>query len=397
MSTKKVSAGKTRAQKAQESASTLSVEEQTFGPGKLVSIKSSHLQVSISTLGATLQSVKVLHPKKKLWIEVNVHYTAFEEALEDSSTYFGATVGRFAGRISNGKFVLNNVEYNTPKNAGEHTVHGGGNAFDKKQWSFETYHYPERYVGVRFFYRSPHMENGFPADVQCSVYYWIGFAQPNALHTEFDAFVPQNSVASSTIVNMFNHSYWNLNGIPHRHPVGAWEQPDVVHNHLLRLPRCRSVIETDSAAVPSGRVVPATPALDFTAARRIGEHISCVAELNRTPCGYDHPYRIDKWKRGAPPGLNAVLYSPHSEIKMDVYSTFPCIWVYTANNLKEKASGEKGQRYGRHTAVCLEPQHYPDAINHEFFPQSTLNRGERYEEEIINVFTIQSKEKPSKL
>lgn len=397
MSTKKVASGKTRAQEAKEKLLALSLEEHTFGPGKLIALKSAALQVTISTLGATLQSVKVYHRRKKAWIEVSVHYNSFDEAFEDNSTYFGATVGRFAGRVGHGKFVLDNTEYHTPKNAGEHTIHGGGNAFDKKQWSYQTYHYPNRYVGVRLFYRSPHMENGFPADLQCSVYYWIRFNKPNALRMEYEAFIPENSVASSTIVNMFNHSYWNLNGIPHRSAVGPWAQPEVVYNHILALPKSRHVIETDSAAVPSGEVVPVSPALNFTVARRIGDSIRCEAELNRTPCGYDHPYPIDKWRRGAPPTLNAVLYSPLSEVKMEVHSTFPCIWVYTANNLKEKASGDRGERYGKHTAVCLEPQHFPDAANHEFFPQSVLRRGERYKEEIINVFSIQSKEKPSKL
>lgn len=388
--------GKTRAQEKKEEKEKLSVEVEEFGPGKLVTLKSSRLQVSISTLGATLQSVKVFHPKKKTWTEVSVHYNNYDEALADTATYFGATVGRFAGRVGHGQFVLDNVVYETPKNAGEHTIHGGGNTFDKKQWGFQIYTYPDRYAGVRFFYRSPHLENGFPAELQCSVYYYIPFKQPTELHMEFDAFVPESSPAPATIVNMFNHAYWNLNGIPPRKPFGAWDQPQTVHNHILQLPDSRHVIETDSAAVPSGNVVPVCRALDFMKPRAIGEMINS-SDLNRTPCGYDHPYPIDKWRPGELPKINAVLYSPSSEIQMNVYSTFPCIWVYTANNLKDGASGEKGERYARHTAVCLEPQHFPDAANHEFFPQSVVRRGQRYKEKIVNVFSIHAKDKPSKL
>lgn len=372
------------------------VEIEPFGPGKVITLRSQALQVSISTLGATLQSVKVYHPGKKTWTEVNVHYPNFEEALADSSTYFGATVGRFAGRVGHGKFVLDNVEYETPKNAGEHTIHGGGNAFDKKQWGFKVMEYPGQYTGVRFFHRSPHMENGFPAELQCSVYYFIPFAKPSELHMEFDAFIPETSPASATIVNMFNHAYWNLNGIPPRHRIGPWKQPETVLNHILSLPDSHHVIETNSAAVPTGNIIPVSKSLNFLEPRRIGDFIDS-ADLNRTPGGYDHPLPIDSWKPGSAPQLNAVVYSPSSEIKMKVFSTFPCIWVYTANNLKNGASGEKGERYARHTAVCLEPQHFPDAANHEFFPQSVVRRGKPYKEEMINVFSIMPRDKPSKL
>eukprot|EP00796_Vickermania_ingenoplastis_P005550 gene5551-4005_t len=363
----------------------LCVEEKDFGPGKLITLKSPALQVSISTLGATLQSVKVYHPKKKVWTEVSVHYTKYEEALADCGTYFGATVGRFAGRVGHGRFTLENVEYYTPKNAGEHTIHGGGNTFDKKHWSYELMDHHEESVGVRFTYRSPHMENGFPAELQCSVYYYIPLLKPAALHMQFDAFIPETSPASSTIVNMFNHAYWNLNGIPPRSDKEDWKQPETVHNHVLRLPDCHHLIQTDSAAVPSGEVVPVRGAFDFLAPRAIGDGIN-KAELNRNPCGYDHPYAIDRWRPGQPPRLNAAVYSPSSEIKMEVLQ-----------QPKGKAAGTPGERYGRHTAVCLEPQHFPDAANHENFPQSVVRRGLPYHEEIINVFSIQPKDKPSKL
>lgn len=374
----------------------LDVSEEAFGPGKIVVLKSPHLRVKLSTLGATIMSVKVFHPKKKVWTEVNVQYTNYEEALEDSSTYFGTTVGRFAGRVGNARFTLDNVEYHTPKNAGEHTIHGGGNTFDKKHWGYEIIHRSDE-VGVRFSYRSPHMENGFPAELHCTVHYVIHLLKPNALHMKFDAFIPQTSPAPATIVNMFNHAYWNLNGLPERSNTEPWKQAETVHNHILRLPECRTVIETDSAAVPSGKIIPAKGVLDFaTEARSIGSGINHDV-LNRRPCGYDHPFPIDNWKSAGPIRPNAVVYSPSSEIRMEVRSTFPCIWVYTANNLKQGASGEPGERYGRYAAVCLEPQHFPDAANHGNFPPTVVRRGQPYHEEIINVFSIQPKDKPSKL
>lgn len=367
---------------------SFSTSVKPYGVGKLVTLATPVLQVTISTLGATLHSVKVYQPQQQRWVEVTMHYESHDEAKADCATYFGATVGRFAGRIGHGRFVLDNVEYHTPTNIGEHTIHGGGNAFDKKEWGFVVASPSDLGVAATFNYTSPHMENGFPGELACKVVYAIDRKSPNALRVEFSAEITESSPADATIVNMFNHAYWNLNGFPERDNATPWKQAETVKNHYLRLPNCNLEVETDSSAIPSGKLVPVKGALDFRQGRVIGDGIADKAALNREPCGYDHPYFVSGWKPHGPLRLNAEVSSPSTGILMQVYSTFPCIWVYTANNLKANATGKPGDRFTRYTSVALEPQQLPDAANWKTFPQSEARRGAPYRETMVNVFHV---------
>lgn len=360
-----------------------------FGPGKLIYINTPALRVGLSTLGATLYSVQVHHPDADTWTEVNQHYQEYDEALKDCSTYIGATVGRFAGRISNGTYKLSGKTYHAPQNAGKHTIHSGGNAFDKKQWSYTVINTDED-VGVRFTYLSKHMENGFPADLECTVYYHIYRKDASALHTDFDARIPRRSPADETIVNMFNHAYWNLNGFDMDSTNDVYKQPHKVWNHELRMPLCESVAVTDRNAIPDGTVAKVSGALDFRTKRRVGESITDIQALNRDPCGYDHPFLIAGWKPNMTNLLlNADVYSPLSKIRMTVSSTFPCIWVYTANWMKPQPTGKSGERFLQHGAICLEPQHLPDAVNQPNFPLPIVTKQRPYRERMVNKFTVQ--------
>ncbi|EPY36090.1 aldose 1-epimerase [Strigomonas culicis] len=262
---------------------------------------------------------------------------------------------------------------------------------------------------------SPHNENGFPGELHCMVTYTIFQKQPHALCMDFRAALAPASPANATIVNMFNHAYWNLNGFPKRpltlsqsQPAAGsaadapWPQAAPIHNHHLRLPTADTVAETDAAAIPSGKMVSvAGSPLDFRGAGHcLGDGIDNEAALRRQPCGYDHPFFMSDYKmpgqlhsRRQPKrmSLNAVMRSPTSGIEMSVYSTFPCLWVYTANNLKADAKGTLGERFARYRACCLEPQHLPDAINHtKTFPRTSfiVTKKNPYIERIVNVFTV---------
>lgn len=300
-------------------------------------------------------------------------------------------MGRCAGRISHGTFRLDGKEYKTPVNAGIHSIHSGGNAFEKKSWTHTIVNDDKR-IGVKLYYFSPHMENGFPADLNCTVFYYILKKQPNALHTEFDANIPNSSVADASPINMFNHAYWNLNGFPPHAANGeTYAMPQLVHNHFLKMPACPSVVSTDSAALPNGKIDDVKGALDFRRGHILGEGINDKPLLNREPCGYDHPCCVKGWKANQRKQLlNAIVSSPLSGITMSVYSTFPCIWVYSANNLPANASGKRGDRFTRYGALCLEPQYYPDNINQPSFPQSVVRKGKPSHEEMTNVFTVQA-------
>ncbi|KAK7194655.1 aldose 1-epimerase [Novymonas esmeraldas] len=361
-----------------------------FGAGSMIWLKTDHLRVGLATLGATISSVQVLHPKQQKWIEVNCAFPASAAETAADTDYMGVTVGRCAGRVAHATFKLDGVTYHTDKNMpGDHTCHGGLNAFHKKQWGYTVAEGAD-VISVTFNYTSPHMENGFPGELASTVAYSIERAKPNTLKTHYDAFVTDTSPADATVVNIFNHAYWNLNGVPEHGGNGdaTWQQPQSVHNHWVRVPASR-VAEADRLAIPTGeyRSVSGT-SLDFRKGRVLQDGINDPA-LDRDPCGYDHPLAIDGWEKGKMQ-LNAEAKSPVTNICMKVYSTYPCMWVYTANNKPLPASGKAGQRYARWTGMGLEPQYFPDGANHyPKYPSCVIRRGKnRFSETMLNEFTI---------
>ncbi|TPP46445.1 Aldose 1-epimerase family protein [Leishmania donovani] len=361
---------------------TFQVEVRPFGAGKLIWLKTARLRVGLANFGATISSVQVFHPQRQKWIEVNCAFPESAAETEADTDYMGVTAGRCGGRVAHATFKLDGVTYHTDKNmAGRHTCHGGHNAFNKKHWGFAVLETATE-IGVTFNYTSPHMENGFPAEL---------VSKPNVLKTHYDSYIPETSPADATPVNIFNHAYWNLNGIPERNGKcnAVWEQPESVRNHWLRVPASR-VAEADRMAIPTGEFLSVEgTGLDFRQGRVIGDCIDDVALLDRDPCGYDHPLAIDGWEKGKLM-LHAEAKSPVTNICMKVYSTFPCMWVYTANNKPLPASGGPGQRYARWTGMGLEPQYFPDGANHyPKYPSCIIRRGKsRFTETMLNEFTV---------
>lgn len=352
-----------------------------------VVLKSPSLTVELSPLGATLISCKVFDPRKKEWVEVNCGYQDYPKEAAADTDYMGVTVGRSAGRIANGRFTLDGKTYITDKNMNDqHTCHGGFNAYHKKMWSFAVFNNSKK-VGVTYSYTSPHMENGMPAEVLNKSSYYIPRSKPGALVMEFHAQVTKNSPAPATCVNMFNHAYWNLNGVPPHSGDGPWKQPELVLNHWVKIPASR-VAEADRYAITTGKFLPVDgTVLDFRKGKVVNEGIDDPS-LDRDPSGFDHPWAVDGYQRGKLT-LNAIAYSPSSDIKLSVYSTYPCIWLYTANNKPKPATGLPGCRYERYTGIGLEPQYFPDTPNRPEFPSCTIRRGQNtFHEKIVNEFSF---------
>jgi len=364
-----------------------------FGNGKLIWLKSDALRVGLATFGAAVQSVQVYHPEQKKWIEVNCGFPKNPEEAEADTDYMGVTAGRCAGRIGGAHFTLDGKKYKTDANmpSGD-TCHSGVNAYNKKQWTYTVVETPKS-IGVRFCYVSPHMENGFPAELENTVYYHIEHARPNALHMDFDAHITETSPADATVVSIFNHCYWNLNGVPERTTDEKWEQPVPVHNHWVRVPASK-VAEGDRIAIPTGRFVDISgTSLDFRKGRVLRDGMADLALLDRDPCGYDHPLALDGWKKGQMM-YNGEAVSPITKIKMEVHSTYPSMWVYTANNKKLPSSGKPGDRYERWSGLGLEPQYYPDTPNRPEFPTAVIRRGKStFSEKMLNIFTVESEAK----
>jgi aldose 1-epimerase len=264
--------------------------------------------------------------------------------------HFGATVGRVANRIAGAAFTLDGREYSLARNLPPHHLHGGSTrSLDKVIWSAKA---DEK--AVRFTYRSPDGEEGYPGNLELEVTCTL---DGDELRIDYRA-----TTDLATPVNLTNHAYWNLAG----HGAGS------ILDHELTLHAYRYT-PTDEALIPTGAIAPVqdTP-LDFTRPRRIGERI---AEAGAG--GYDHNFVLDDFVAGGEPVLAARLREPISGRVLEVYTTEPGLQLYTGNGLSGQP-GKNGVRYQRHGLLCLEAQHFPDALKHAGFPSIVLRPGEVY-------------------
>jgi aldose 1-epimerase len=282
------------------------------------------------------------------------------EAYLENCPYFGAIVGRFANRIANGKFDINGNTFTLAVNNGPNHLHGGIKGFDKVVWVPFEIHKPDM-VGVELKYRSIHMEEGFPGNLDITVTYTLNFR--NELQIDYKAVTDK-----STVVNFTNHSYFNLTG-----------GKEKIFNHKLQL-AADAYTPTDDTLIPTGEIakVEGTP-LDFTSPELIGLRIHELKD------GYDHNFILNKTngkliKAG-------VLSEETSGRKVEVCTTEPGIQLYTGYYIPE-LDGPNGLHYGRYSGLTLETQHYPDSPNKPDFPTTVLNPGETFRSKTIYKFGL---------
>jgi len=275
---------------------------------------------------------------------------------ENVNTYFGATVGRVAGRIAAGSFTLGGRRYQLAQNEGETALHGGPErGFDRVEWSVEQVE-RERGRGVRFAYVSPDGEEGYPGALRVQAEYAL--SDDNELWTVLRA-IPD----APTPVNLTNHTYWNLNGAG----------PRSILDHELMIAAER-IVGTGQDLVPTGELEPvAGTARDFRAHRRIGERLP-EDTLEPWP-GFDNAYVLDE--RDPDADVAVSLWDPESGRAMQVFTTEPSIQRYTANRVPS-ITGRDGREYRAGNAICLEPQRMPDAVNRPEFESIIVGPGEEY-------------------
>lgn len=330
--------------------------------------------VDFSTFGATITSIKVPDKNGKL-VDVTQGYdnvTPYETAPVGHA---GGTIGPYANKISDGKFLLDDKEYKLEcnKDNGKTHSHGGTQGLDVRNWTAE----PLK-DGIKFTYLKKDMESGYPANVETSVTY--KFDDNNDLHILYNA-----KADKDTIINLTNHTYFNLDGAENT-------TENSVLDHIVTLPNSSKITENSEIAVPTGKFldVENTP-FDFKTPKKIGDVINSENEQIKIGSGFDQNYCIDNYD-GKTLIEAANVKSEKTGINLKVLTNLPGFQFYTANHLGKSAQpvGKSGSRYEKRSALCIEPQFFPNAINTENFEEKgILKKGEEYNREIVYSFSVQ--------
>lgn len=327
-------------------------------------------EACITNFGGRLVSMMVPDKEGKLQ-DVVLGFDSVQAYFpENNLSDFGASIGRYANRIDHGKFRLDSTEYQLPLNNGTHSLHGGGE-LGTLGWQYRVYQADQKNDSTLVLtLQSADGDNGYPGNLTATVTYTL--LSDNTLDITYSA-----TTDKPTIINMTNHSYFNLNGNP--------ETP-VTDNEILV--NASFITPIDSTYMTDGTMmaVENTP-FDFKKARKVGENIKDFTnEQIKNGNGYDHNFVLDT--KGDISQIAAELYSPVSGIVLDVYTDEPGIQVYSGNFLDGTVTGKKGITYNQHAGICLETQHYPDSPNKPEWPSVRLDPGKTYTSHCIYQFSV---------
>jgi len=307
------------------------------------------ISVKITNYGAIITDIEMADKDGKKE-NVVLGFSTLEEYLSPaylaSYPYFGAVCGRYCNRIAGGKLEVDGINYQLYINNGPNHLHGGATGFDKVVWSPKTIEMPD-FVGLELKYRSVHLEENYPGNLDVSILYKL--THKNELQIEYKAVTDR-----TTVVNLTNHTYFNLNG-----------GKENVFNHLLQINSKKRTVN-DANLIPTGEITDVTNTpFDFSMTKPVGQDINSLAD------GYDLNYPLDS------PGQKLIFAGKLSEDQtgrsVTVYTNEPGIQIYTGYYIPEV-----GGRFGRYSGIALETQHYPDSPNHPEFPSTLLHPGETY-------------------
>lgn len=275
---------------------------------------------------------------------------------------FGAIIGRYGNRINQGRFKIDSIAYQLPQNNYGHCLHGGQKGFHHSVWNASQISDSSLVLKLH----SPDGEAGFPGNLDVVVTYTL--TSNNSLVIDYKA-----TTDKPTIVNLTNHSYFNLSGDPMRS----------ILDEIVTL-QASSYIPIDSTFIPIGNLVEinGTP-FDFSTGRTIADALGDETEEQlRNGHGIDHNFVLDNDGSAI-----ATVYDPYSGIVMSIITDQPGIQFYTGNFLDGTIRGKKGFYYAKRSALCLETQHYPDSPNHKEWPSTLLNPNEQYHTKTIYSFS----------
>ncbi len=319
--------------------------------------------VRLTNIGATITEIHVPDRSGAL-ADVALGYRSWESYLSEGAAMC-KSVGRYANRIAEGRFVLDGKEYRLAQNNPPNHLHGGVQGFGSRIWEART-----EENRVVFSLASPDGDQGYPAllNVEAS-FYW------NDEHRLEITYVAASDGA--TIVNLTSHLYLNLAG----HDSGS------VLGHRLQLD-CSRFLVNDRVQIPTGEIAPVegTP-MDFRSAKEIGRDIGCDFDFMPEVGGYDHCWVADGWRKNIL-GRVGSLYDAGSGRKVEFYSSQPGVQIYTGNFLQGTPENKSGGRYANHDGVAVECQGFPDAVNRPEFPSQVLREGETYVQKTVYDFSV---------
>lgn len=310
--------------------------------------------VRILTLGAIVASVEA-PDRDGVRRNVVLGHADLAGYVADTA-YFGATIGRYANRIASGRFRLDGADYQLERNNPPNALHGGLRGFDKAVWSAEP---SVGMAAVTLRHRSADGDQGYPGTLDVAVTYTL--SSDDVLSIDYAA-----TTDRPTIINLTNHSYFNLAG----------EGTGDIYGHELEI-AADAFAPVDATLIPTGemRAVAGTP-FDFRAPRSIGAHLREADEQLQRARGYDHNFVL----RGPAGTLRPVarLRDPLSGRVLDISTTEPGIQIYSGNFLDGSLIGPSGRGYRQGDGLCLETQHFPDSPNRRSFPSTVLRPGREF-------------------
>ncbi len=328
----------------------------------LISIENqNNMKVNLLNYGATI--VEIFVPDKQGKCEnIILTYKDIQDYIQNKA-YFGATIGRTAGRIGKGEFILDKKIYKLSKNYGMNQGHGGEYGFSFRIWDYKIKE-TENTTSVEFAYLSKDMEEGYPGNLQVKVIYTL--TEDNQLMIEY-----RGKSDKKTLCNLTNHSYFNLSGKYKRK----------ITKQYLKI-KANDFLELDENQIPTGKWmnVKNTP-MDFLEFKRIGKDIKKSYEQLVKTKGYDHTWILNGKEN------QIEMYDEISGRKMSITTTYPSVVIYSYNfPSNEKLKYDKvGASYD---GICFETQYEPDGIHHENLNKAILDVGENYDEKTKFKFSI---------
>lgn len=330
----------------------------------IYTLQQGDITARIMTYGARLVSLDVPDRHGKV-ADIVLGYDSLAPYLS-KNPYFGAIVGRYANRIGHATFVLDGKRYDLPKNDGDNSLHGGTVGFDKCVWT--AHEIPH---GVELSLISKNGDQGYPGTLTARVLYTL---TGHTLKIEYFA-----TTDADTVVNLTNHSYFNLAGEGHGN----------VLDQVVTIPADRFT-PIDAGLIPTGQLAPVsgTP-FDFRKPTAIGKRIDQDNEQLHFAKGYDENYVLQQDGEGHSLHEAARALDPESGRTLVVETTQPGVQFYSGNMLDGTIHGKHGHVYAKHAAFCLETQHFPDSPNKPAFPSTELKPGQTFHQVTEYVFSAE--------